>query len=138
MEADASASEAQLARDKLSERPSLNVPDFSSPIVENSPDNKSEKEAAAIAAGTLDEAAKRNEHDRTEKFRDAVALAVLILFWIAFAAMVVATIIWFWHLITPPGWCHFLEEKQLDKIGNLLMGGITTSFLSNYAKKRLS
>jgi hypothetical protein len=103
-------------------------------IVES--DNKSVKEAKALAQGSLEEEAKRNEHSRTERFRDHVAKAILIVFWIVFVALVLAGMLWFWHLIMPES-KHFLSSYQTDKIGNWLFGGMLSVFMNNYAKKRL-
>lgn len=132
-----SAENDVIMRAKLSSRAKFNVPDLSSATIENVEDEKSGKEAQALAVDKLDQQAKAREHGRTEKFRDAVALAVLIVFWLAFAGIVTLGLIWFWHLITPPGSLRFLDTNQIDRIGTLLLGGITTSFVSGYAKKRI-
>jgi len=95
-----------------------------------------EGEAHSLAAGSLEEDAAKNDHRRNESFRNAVSWATLIIFWLAVVAIVVAGVCWFWHLMTPD-WLHFLEPRQSEKIGSLLLGGVMSNAVSGYAKKRL-
>jgi hypothetical protein len=122
-------------REALKTRAKRTIPSVVASSIES--DDKSIAEAKALSTGDLEKKASQNEHSRTERFRDHVARAIICLFWVVFAGVILAGSIWFFHLITPDKW-HFLTPVQTDKIGNQLFGGIVSAFISGYAKKRLN
>lgn len=123
------------ARERLREREPVDIPVANVPV-SVAADEKSVSEAHSIAAGSLEADAARNDHLRNESFRNAVSWATLIMFWLAVGAIIAAGISWFWHLMTPDR-LHFLEPRQSEKIGSLLLGGVMSNAVSAYAKKRL-
>lgn len=123
------------ARERLGERRPVDIPVAKVPDPLPT-DDKSVSEAHSIAAGSLEEDAARNDHRRNESFRNAVSWATLIIFWLAVVAIVIAGVCWFWHLMTPEK-LHFLEPRQSEKVGSLLLGGVMSNAVSAYAKKRL-
>lgn len=62
-------------RAALDGRPRMTIPKIT--VLEDAPDKKAEKEAAALAIGDLENQAAKNEHTRTERFRDHVAKGVI-------------------------------------------------------------
>jgi predicted histidine transporter YuiF (NhaC family) len=139
--------EAELAerirkiRDALNRRERRTIPEskthqISKDQASGNSDTKAVNEAAALAVGDLENDAAKNEHGRTEKFRDHVALAILVVFWLAVIGICIAGLFWFWHLVVPDQ-LHFLNSMQVDRIGSILTGGAITTFISGYAKKRL-
>lgn len=122
-------------RDALENRVYKDVPSI--PVNTNLVnDKKTENEAKALATDSLAEVANAKEHDRNERLRDSVALGIRWIFWIFLFCITVMGLIWFYHQVCPLKW-HFLDLQQIDKIGTLLIGGASSSFVSGYAKKRL-
>jgi hypothetical protein len=124
----------RVLREALMRRKPRTIPDVKNESEEA--DQKAFNEAAAIASGDLETEAAKNEHVRTQRFRDHFAGGMITVFWIILVCIIVMGLIWFWHLITPNVW-HFLTPPQTEKIGTLLFGGAISAFVAKYAEKRI-
>lgn len=100
-------------------------------------DDRAKKEAMIIASGEGYEAlAKKNEHDRKERFKDAYSNAGLCLFWLFFTVLVLIGVTWVYHLLLPLN-CHYLENSQISKLEQLLFSGVLSSIATNFASNHL-
>ena len=97
-------------------------------------DQKAESEGIGFAYGTLDDDARRKEHGRREAWRDHVAAAALILFWLVIALLSASMMIYAIHTLTPWQW---LTDDQLDAIKGFLFSGSLVGFASTYAARNL-
>lgn len=128
----------RLLREALSRRPVLQVPRIPDDLpASDTPDDAARREASALASGDLEAEAAKREHGRTERFRDHVAVAIICSFWLAFAILVIASVLWCVNFIMPEGET-FLTQNQADRIISFLTGSGVTTFVTKYAKKRLS
>lgn len=123
-------------RDALAQREERPVPRVQAQLIFDG-DDAARKEASALASGDLEAEAAKKEHGRTERFRDHVAVAILIIFWLRFVALIIAAILWCINFIMPPEKA-LLTSSQSERIISFLTGGGLTSFIANYAKKRLT
>lgn len=96
---------------------------------------KAQKEAVALADGTLEDLAKAGEHTRNEKIRNAVGTAGVWVVWILFIIVVAAVITVSWHYIMPEKWTWLTPQQVSDLKGPLIGAG--TGFAGAYFKKRL-
>lgn len=80
--------------------------------------------------------AAQNEFNRDQKFKDHFELISLATMWILAAGMLIAGIIWFYHLVTPLTWPRLCSD-QIDDIQALLTGGLIVGILANHFKKRI-
>ena len=76
------------------------------------------------------------DHERDEVFRDAVNKAVIWAFRAIIAGITVTGGIWLYHLLTPPS-AQWLTVAQLERLRDLLTGGVVSSLLIRYFEKRL-
>ncbi|MDQ6869142.1 MAG: hypothetical protein M3178_12355 [Pseudomonadota bacterium] len=100
-------------------------------------DAEGQKEAAAVAAGTLEEESKRAEHRRTERLRNHVnraAIAAVWLFFLLFAFGIVAVA---WHYLTPEKYA-WLSDSQLTTLKTFLASGAITGTAGRYLAARIS
>ena len=100
-------------------------------------DNAAQREAQAFAEGTLEEQSKRREHRRSERFRDHVSLAALVVVWLIFALFAVAMLILAFHYFMPTRW-GWLDKDQLDTLRTVVFSGAITSTATAYFVKRVS
>lgn len=77
------------------------------------------------------------EHGRHQVFRDHVNKAALCVFWTLIACVIFGVVVFAWHLLLPSS-CHFLAEKQLDKLQTLLGAALLSSALTQYTNKRMN
>ncbi len=98
------------------------------------PDERALQEANSYAQGSLEEEAKKNEHNRRERLRYHMGCAAVVLFWMAVLGVTAMGIAWFWHMVTPIP-LHYLEEAQVNKIQGMLFSGVVASVIPVYAKK---
>ncbi|WP_148209801.1 hypothetical protein [Azorhizobium caulinodans] len=136
MNEDEAKARLQQLRDALARREEKPVPRVQAYSGVDS-DDAARKEASALASGDLEAEAAKKEHSRTERFRDHVAIAILIVFWAGFLSLSVLAVLWFINFIIPPEKA-ILTSSQSERIISFLTGGGLTSFVANYAKKRLT
>lgn len=129
------AQELQRLRAALAARDRVHVPNLQEPRFAADANGDATKEADALASGTLEQQSQVKEQGRTERFRDHVSIAILILFWIGFIALLGAALLWAANFLLPT-W-GLLDETQSSKIFSFLTGGGLTGFVTGYAKKRL-
>lgn len=122
-------------RAALAKRGAIPVPRIDEAPKTSKQDDAAFQEASAIAAGNLEEEALKKEHNRTERFRDHVAVAMLIVFWLGFLAAVGAAGLWTADFLVPSK--ELLDDSQANTIISFLTGGGILTFVSGYAKKRL-
>lgn len=128
----------RLLREALSKRPVLQVPRMTDVLpADGASDDSARREASALASGGLEAEAAKREHGRTERFRDHVAIAILFLFWLGFAILVASAVLWCVNFILPESRA-FLTQNQADRIISFLTGSGVTTFVTKYAKKRLT
>jgi len=99
-------------------------------------DTAAEREAKALAQGTLEEQSKRGEHRRSERLRDNISNVAVIVVWVLFALFVFATLVLAWHYLTPKRWA-WLEQDQLDTLRTVVFSGAITSTATAYFVKRV-
>jgi hypothetical protein len=100
-------------------------------------DAKGQKEAAAVAAGTLEEESKRAEHRRTEQLRDHVNMAAIIAVWLFFFLFVLAIGVTAWHYLMPEKLA-WLSDSQLTLVKTFLASGAVTGAASRYLAARVA
>jgi hypothetical protein len=100
-------------------------------------DSDARREAAALAAGTLEEESKRGEHRRSERFREHISRVSLVVVWFLFALFAIATLILAFHYLTPKTW-GWLEPDQLDTLRTVVFSGAITSTATAYFVKRVT
>jgi hypothetical protein len=96
-----------------------------------------QREARAIAAGTLEDLSKRSEHRRSEKFRDHISHAALGVIWLLFALFVISLVFLACHYLLPKQWA-WLDQDQLDTLKTLVFSGAITSTATAYFAKRMT
>lgn len=97
-------------------------------------DGSATKEAESLANETLEQEAKKNEHQRKEKFKQHFSWAALGVFWIVAVSLILILLFWVWHLITPM-YLHFLTEIQVNKLQDILFSVIATKVIQEYFRK---
>lgn len=88
------------------------------------------------SAKELEQEAAENEHGRTESFRDLFDKLVRIGMMLAFAGIIFTGGVWVWHLIAPTSW-QWLTDSELDRIQNLVTGGVLAVVVGDHFKRRL-
>lgn len=89
-----------------------------------------------LSARQIEEEAAENDHRRAEKFRDHFErIAIGAMYSIAGALFLVGAV-WLWHLVAPSCW-HFLTDEHLEKLQNVVTGGVLASVAAGHLKKRL-
>ena len=100
-------------------------------------DQEGQKEAAAVAAGTLEIESKRAEHRRTERLRDHVNLAAIVAVWFFFFLFVLAIGVIAWHYLTPEKWA-WLSDSQLTAVKTFLASSAVTGAAGRYLAVRVA
>jgi hypothetical protein len=100
-------------------------------------DAKGQKEAAAVAAGTLEEESKRAEHHRTERLRDHVNRAAIFAVWFFFFLFVLAIGVIAWHYLMPEK-CAWLSDSQLTAVKTFLASSAVTGAAGRYLAVRVA
>ena len=100
-------------------------------------DAESQKEAAAVAAGTLELESKRAEHRRTERIRDHVNMAAIFVVWFFFSLFVIAIGVVAWHYLTPERLA-WLSDSQLTAVKTFLASGAVTGTAGRYLAARVA
>jgi len=115
------------------------VPDLSEAetgAAEQDRESSGEREAAAVAAGTLEEESKRSEHIRSESLRDHVHRGMLALVWLIFILIAFAILVVTWHHLVPESWC-WLSNTQLGVLETFLFSGALVSAAAGYIRVRI-
>lgn len=60
-------------------------------------------------------------------------IATIYVLFVAFGGM---ALIWVWHIAAPAQW-RWLEDVKLDKLQDVLTGGVIASILVDHFRKRL-
>ncbi|MCR6658025.1 MAG: hypothetical protein NVV72_01280 [Asticcacaulis sp.] len=115
------------------------------------PEDLAEREAVFLqrgkSASDLEKEAQEREHNRTQRFRDHFETMAVVALWGMFVALGVVAIVWLWHIVSPaqiPIWtwatihCHWLTDKQMDTMQNIITGGIIAASLGKHFEKRLN
>jgi hypothetical protein len=97
-------------------------------------DTEGQKEAAAVAAGTLEEESKRAEHRRTERLRNHVNVAAIAVVWIFFSLGIIAVA---WHYLMPEKYA-WLSDSQLTALKTFLASGAITGTAGRYLAARVA
>jgi len=90
-----------------------------------------EEEKARIEKSRL-----QKDHERGEILRDAINNTLIWTFRAVVIAIMVLGAVWAVHLIIPISW-HWLTATQLSTIHNIFTGGIVSSVLIEYFRRRL-
>jgi hypothetical protein len=96
-----------------------------------------EKEAAAVAAGTLEDESKKAEHGRIERLRNHVNMAALGGVWLLFFLFTSATLIVALHYMMPTKWC-WLTDGQLTAMTTFLTSGAISGAAVRYMTTRIA
>lgn len=100
-----------------------------------------ERESDFLTAGKsyeeLEQVALRKEHDRTEIFRDRFNHVVVFILYMVVLILTLLASTWVYHIIAPRD-AHWLDEVQIDKVQNLLTGGIVAGLGIDFIKKKLN
>ncbi|MDD9810510.1 MAG: hypothetical protein OXU71_02160 [Gammaproteobacteria bacterium] len=97
-------------------------------------DHIADKELQAVDEESYGREARKKEHKRTEKFKDAKHTGALIVFGIATLVLIVVVLVWAWHLLTPTPW-RWLTSGQIDEIHRMMSSAILAVFFREYARK---
>jgi hypothetical protein len=100
-------------------------------------DAKGQKEAAAVAAGTLEEESKRAEHNRTERLRNHVNRAAIVAVWFFFFLFVLAIGVIAWHYLMPEKLA-LLSDSQLTAVKTFLASSAITGAAGRYLAVRVA
>jgi hypothetical protein len=95
-----------------------------------------EREAAALAAGTLEEQSKKSEHQRNERLRNHTHNAIVYLIWLSFCLIVVGLLSSAWHHLLPLKW-GWLSETQLSVLDTFIFSGALVSVVGRYIMTRI-
>lgn len=102
--------------------------------------DSAQQEAALFAqdldAESIEKEAKRNSHKRNERFKDHFENIAIASLWIVASLFIVVGVVWFWHLLTPQ-WLHFLGSEEIDKLQNIVTGGVITGIGADHIKRRI-
>ena len=115
------------------------VPDLSGAetgVAERRGESSGEKEAAAVAAGTLEEESKRLEHRRSERLRDYIHGAMLGVVLVIGVLIGIAIVVVAWHHLVPESWC-WLSGTQLGVLETFLFSGALVSGGARYITARM-
>ena len=104
------------------------------PRGEGATDADAESEAAAIAAGNLEEVSQRKEHGRRERFRDHAAIGAIAIFWLVILATCLSIVALAIHFLTPWGW---LDPNQLTALKTYVFSGAVVAAITGYIRKYL-
>jgi hypothetical protein len=97
------------------------------PVLPDKADERANKEALAFQSGeNLESEAKANQHERSERLKNNISQALIVLFWLAILAFLAITVSWLYHLLIPPSY-HYLSEAQLDKIQTVITAIVFSS-----------
>jgi cell division septal protein FtsQ len=99
-----------------------------------SPDERAVLESQALDLGNLEQEARRNAHERKEKFREHFSFAMQLIFWLAVFLIVAMGFSWAWHMIAPSSWS-YLNETQIQKIETILFSGALAGLIPRFAEK---
>ena len=103
-------------------------------------DDSGTREARSLAQGKtadeLKEQAAKSEHDRSERFRDHFERIAICCLWIVFGIFVLVGLTWIWHLLMP-ACAHWLSVDQVQKLQNIVTGGLLVSIAGGHLKRRL-
>lgn len=100
-------------------------------------DGRAEAESSYFANDRdLETAARLNNHERRERFRDHIGMAIIFCFWVVVTLMIVAVISWAWHFIVPAS-LHYLNKEQLSTIQTVVISGALASIIPAVGKKYL-
>lgn len=125
--------------DDLRQIPELPAPDVAT--IQMPPENdpapiEALQLSSGLTASELKRESEKNEHDRSENFKNHFErIAVIALYGIA-GIFTVFGLIWFWHLTTPPVW-HWLAADEVSRLQNFVTGGIIATVAGGHIKKRL-
>lgn len=98
-------------------------------------DKQAESEALAVAQGTLERDADKNQHHRREKTRDHIGKAAVIGVWLAFLILALGACVWAWHMLAPEGW-RYLTSEDIAKVQSLLSNIIIGAVLGFLVRNR--
>lgn len=98
-------------------------------------DDAANSEARGLQEGNLQEVAAENQHKRDEGLKDELWWMIKWALRVAFLIIVIAALVWCWHLLMPEKWW-FLTESQISKIETFGAGGISAA-LMNVARKNM-
>jgi hypothetical protein len=113
-------------------------------------DEGAKLEAVQFASGKsqreLEEAAKRADHDRAQRFLERFETLSIWAMQALFAIFAVLGTVWTLHLVLPErspilpgGWllCRWLTADQVTVIQNILTGGLVAGIVTDHFKKRV-
>jgi hypothetical protein len=95
-----------------------------------------EKEAVAIAAGTLEELSRQSEHQRSERLRNQVHYAIVVLIWLGGFLTALALLCVAWHHMVTVKWC-WLSDVQESVLETFLFSGALFSAAGRYVATRI-
>jgi hypothetical protein len=113
------------------------------PEAESGGDVRALAEAKQVASGKpqeeLAEEAAAREHERGQRFKDHFERIAIVTLYAVSLGMLVATGIWFLHVITPvePTAWRWLNANQVQALQNGITGVILVGVLADHFKKRL-
>lgn len=104
-------------------------------------DEKTEKEVGNLLGGKTEQMLARESREaearRNEAFRDHFEKIAIWALYLIGASIVAAAGIWLYHLLAPE--CYrWLTKEQVDRIQDVVTGGIIVGIVSGHLKKRLS
>ncbi|AWY21254.1 hypothetical protein LP123_01795 [Moraxella bovis] len=102
-------------------------------------------EQRSIEQGDLEAQARKNEHHRSERWKNHFSYAFIGTFWVFWFFFVVMSAVLIWHWLTPSengcSWlgfdngCHWLNSSQLDHLKTIIVAVFASNVVANQQSK---
>lgn len=89
-----------------------------------------------LTASEIASAQANNNHKRSEWFRDHFERVAVCSLWVVSGAILIVGVSWFWHMVMPVS-CHWLDQNHIEKLQNILTGGVLAAMAGGHMKRRL-
>ena len=93
-----------------------------------------DEEITSFTEKTLKEDSARQDHDRSQKWKNHFNKAFIIAFWFLWACFIFMVFALIFHWVTPEPW-HWLKAEQLDKIKTVIMAALVSKAVTNQQEK---
>lgn len=96
-------------------------------------------EQRSITQGELEEIARKNEHQRSERWKNHFSYAFIGTFWVFWLFFIVMSAVLVWHWITPSeisgkGY-HWLDSAQLDHLKTIIIAVFASNVVASQQSK---
>lgn len=92
------------------------------------------EEEVSLDSRQLEQRAKANEHQRSEKWKNHFNWAFIGAFWFLWGCFIIISGVLVYHWVTPED-CHWLSDARLDQLKTLVIAVFASSAISNQQSK---